>query len=127
MATPASIRSNASWVSRSVDENTAYEPSRSSPLPVSVARGRRTGTTRPPNATDPGALPLRVATRSGSWRPFGPTLAIISSAMICCITNSPAERLIRRTVAVHTSKSSRMTSTRSEISCSASESPAQDV
>ena len=53
-------------------------------------RGRSTGTRRPPRLTEPAPCPCHTATRSASWRPFGPHSAITSSPMIAAITCSPA-------------------------------------
>src|SRR5262245_257445 len=58
------------------------------------ARGRDTGTRRPPRVTDPRPVPCRTAVRSGSCLPFGPAIAVISASNIACITAIPAATLI---------------------------------
>ena len=52
--------------------------------------GSARGTVRPPSTTEPGADPFLVAVRSGSWRPLGPALSVISAAMISSTTARPA-------------------------------------
>src|SRR6266545_917251 len=65
----------------------------SCPSPVR-ARGRRTGTRRPPSTTEPFSMPCRVAARSGSCLPLGPHAAVISASNIARITANPAATLI---------------------------------
>ena len=62
--------------------------------PAVRARGRATGTRRPPRVTDPLPAPWRTAVRSGSCLPFGPHASAISASNIAAITASPAATLI---------------------------------
>ena len=58
------------------------------------ARGRSTGTRRPPRVTDPFPAPWRTAARPASCLPFGPHASAISASNIAAITASPAATLI---------------------------------
>jgi hypothetical protein len=81
-------------VSWSSAANSRYAGSGTSRPSLVRARGRVTGTRRPPNTTEPRPRPWRVAARSGSCLPFGPHAAAISASNIVCITAIPAATLI---------------------------------
>ena len=71
--------------------NTSYAGTGSSADPSAQrTRGRRTGTRRPPNVTDPASMPCRTPLRSGLYLPLGPHTAVTSASINCCITFSPA-------------------------------------
>src|SRR4051794_2015955 len=88
---PPSIRSIAIRPSTSVEVNTSYAGTGTSPEPSTArTRGRWTGTRRPPRVTEPRSRPWRTATRPRSWRPLGPHTASTSASIIACITCRPA-------------------------------------
>ena len=77
-AWPSSAPARARPAARST--RTAHRPGTATSAVLSAVRtrGRRTGTRRPPNVTEPASVPWRTAMRFGSWRPFGPANAITS-------------------------------------------------
>ncbi len=88
---PASIRSVATWVNRSVWAAAAKLGNVGSVLPsVAATRGRRTATRRPPNTTEDAVVPFRTNARSGSFASFGPHSAARSSSNISDSTANPA-------------------------------------
>ena len=79
---PASIRSIAIRPSSSVEANSSYVATGTSPVPSAArTRGRVTGTRRPPNVTELRSVPCRVAARSGSCFPLGPHTAVTSASI----------------------------------------------
>ena len=57
------------------------------------ARGRLTGTRRPPSVIDPASWPCRHAVRSAFHFPFGPTTSSTSASISSCTTRSPTPTL----------------------------------
>ncbi len=91
VATPASIRSTTSELSRSAELN-AFQVS--SPISVPLVlrpRGRSVLTWRPPSTTEPFALPCQFPTRSwaATLACFSPIALVSSASIIWRITTSP--------------------------------------
>ncbi len=89
------MRSSAIRPNTSVEENSSYTGTATSPDPsVARIRGRVTGTRRPPRVTEPSPRPCRTAERPGSCFPFGPHTASTSAFIIAAITCSPVPTAI---------------------------------
>ena len=55
-----------------------------------------TATRRPPSTTEPGAVPWRLAVRSGSLACLAPTVVVSSSSIISAMTRKPTATLMAR-------------------------------
>jgi hypothetical protein len=108
VATPASIRSSTTSWSRSSEAKCAYDRNATSCPSTVRARGRVTGTRRPPRVTEPFPLPCRTAARAGSCLPFGPATEATSASNIACITDKPVATLNARSASLATPAMSAM-------------------
>src|SRR5271157_1047983 len=91
VATPASMRSTTSELSRSAELNAFQVSSSISPPVVVRPLGRSVLTRRPPSTTEPLVVPCQLPVRSSApiLACFGPMTSANSACIIWCITTNP--------------------------------------